>query len=133
MLLSLVYVSRATSPLTQADLLALRTESSEGNAAALITGLLLHRAGTFLQDLEGPEETVLDLYARIRRDPRHTDVTLVWTQPVEHRRFARWSMAVADLGEEPVTMGEPVGEPLDVDIPEAAFVRELLDLFDARR
>ena len=132
MLLSLVYVSRAASPLTKADLLALRTESSEGNAVALITGLLLHRGGTFLQDLEGPEESVLDLYARIRRDPRHTDVTLVWTQPVEVRRFARWSMAVADLDEELVTTGGPADTPLEADIPEAAFVRELLDLFDVR-
>ena len=132
MLLNLVYVSKAVSPLSTAELLALRDQCAEDNAEARITGLLLHRDGTFLQDLEGPQDGVLDLFARIQQDARHHDVTLVWTQPVNQRRFPRWSMALADLGEEPVDAGGLDGEPLDADIPEAAFVRELLELFDAR-
>lgn len=131
MLLSLVYVSKATAPMSQAGLLALRDQSSEQNLAAQITGLLLHRDGTFLQDLEGPEGRVRALFARIRRDARHRDVTLVWTQPLEQRRFPRWTMAFTDVTGKPVTGGR-AEEPLDPDTPEAAFVRELLDLFDPR-
>jgi len=118
--------------MSTSDLLALRDQSSGRNAQAQVTGLLVHRDGRFLQDLEGPEENVLALYARICRDARHHDVTLVWTQPVRHRRFPRWSMGFTDVGGEHVVAGERAGDPLDPDIPEAALVRELMDLFDTR-
>ena len=132
MLLSLVYVSRATSRLSRSDLLALRDQSNEANERAAITGLLLHREGRFLQDLEGAEERVLDLYARIRRDPRHSDVTLVWTQPVVDRRFDRWRMALAQLRGDPVELGAE-GDQMGAVLPEATLMCELLDLVDPQR
>lgn len=132
MLLSLVYVSRASSPMTESGLVSLRDQSGEHNSSASITGLLLHRNGMFLQDLEGPEEDVLALYARIYLDPRHTDVRLVWTQPRVRRRFPRWSMGLLQVGSTAIEAVGPGDEPLPVEVAEAAFVSELLDLFDAR-
>lgn len=130
MLHSLVYVSKAAATLTPTDLLALRDQAVQHNEVARITGLLMHRHQTFLQDLEGPEANVLELYERIERDPRHRDVTLVWSRPAQRRRFPRWSMALTDEGGRSGMAEGFLGDPLDPDIPEAAFVRELLGLFD---
>ena len=52
----------------------------------------------------------------------------MWTQPRVERRFPGWTMALLEVGRTPVVLGEPA----DPAIPEAAFVRELLDLFDTR-
>ncbi len=118
--------------MTRADLLELRDQSREDNVDAEITGLLIYRGGVFLQDLEGPEANVQALYERIRHDPRNSEVTLIWTQFEAERRFPRWTMALAEPGRTELEMLATGDDPLDADIPEARFVRELLDLFDAR-
>ena len=118
--------------MSRADLLDLRDQSREDNVDAGITGLLIYRSGVFLQDLEGPEANVQALYERIRLDPRNSDVTLIWTQFEAERRFPRWSMALAEPGRAALEMLVAADDPLDADLPEARFVRELLDLFDAR-
>ena len=132
MLFSLVYVSRATLPMTRAGLLEILRHSRQHNAGAHITGLLLHRGGTFLQMLEGQQSRVEALYTSIARDPRHRDVTTVvdGAQPV--RQFPDWSMGFNDLDHAPVEVDGYSGvlDHGDPTRPEAGFVRDLLDLFD---
>lgn len=62
------------------------------NKRAGITGALLLTDNYFVQALEGEEEVVRDLFARISQDPRHEDVTVIETE-VGERVFARWAMA----------------------------------------
>ena len=49
--------------------------------------------GWFVQALEGDESVVRGLYERISEDPRHEDVTVIESAPVDGRVFSRWAMA----------------------------------------
>jgi hypothetical protein len=97
MLTCLVYASEATVPFGDADLLDLLRRSRENNGRLGIGGLLLYMKGSFMQALEGERETVLPLYERIRRDPRHGRVTTLIRFTMEERAFADWSMAFTDM------------------------------------
>ena len=62
------------------------------NESLGVSGMLLFHQGSFIQVLEGPEETVDELFELIKEDPRHTKVALVLRQEVDERDFADWSM-----------------------------------------
>ena len=57
-----------------------------------ITGALICRADVYLQLLEGPPAAVDATYARIGKDDRHADVTLLQRRSVRERLFPGWSM-----------------------------------------
>jgi hypothetical protein len=90
-LLRLVYVSRATPGLTAADLAAIEASSAGRNRAAGLTGLLLHRDGSFFALLEGPRRRLLARMERIITDPRHRGVDILVETAIPARRFESWS------------------------------------------
>jgi hypothetical protein len=96
-LLCLVYLSRAVRPMTDADLIGLLRQCRANNVAAGVSGLLLYRDGRFMQALEGPRAAVMDLYARVMRDPRHTEVTSLIKFKAQDRGFADWAMGFANV------------------------------------
>lgn len=98
----LAYMS-TSSPWSRPDLLELLRAARAKNASLGITGVLLHRQGRFVQLLEGEADDVHALYATIRADDRHRDVTLIWDGRGDARWFADWWMAFRDLEEDPVT------------------------------
>ena len=57
-----------------------------------ITGMMLCADGDVIQVLEGPKDQITPLYARIQRDRRHVDVSLVLDEPLPSRHFPDWSM-----------------------------------------
>ncbi len=93
----IVYVSVAAESISKDDLLDILAKSRRANADAGITGMLLYRDGNFMQALEGEEEAVRDLYARIRRDPRHLGIVTLVEGEREDRCFGDWSMGFRDL------------------------------------
>lgn len=134
-MLSLTYVSHASSPLTQRELLQLLRTSREHNQEQGLSGLLVYRDGVFIQVLEGHDDQVTTLYEKIKLDPRHHRVTTVITQRIEHRSFPDWTMGFSNLDDDPEVaalegytglMDEQGGETS----PEAAFIRDLFDLAD---
>ncbi len=66
--------------------------SKRRNAQAGITGVLRYDGAYFLQVLEGPRTPVEAMMARIRRDPRHTDIRILHAGPLEQRDFGNWHM-----------------------------------------
>ncbi len=80
------------------------TTARTNNAARGITGALLFNAGYFAQVLEGPMSRVEEIFEKIQRDPRHTDVTILEAQHVTGRDFPDWSMAFA--GSDPMESPE---------------------------
>lgn len=88
----LVYQSSATVFLSEPELKLLLTKSRTWNAAHSLTGLLLYCNGSLLQVLEGSADEVHGIFARIRRDARHTHVTKLADGPVDQRCFGQWSM-----------------------------------------
>ena len=92
----LIYTSRAAVEVTPAVLSDLIKTSQARNAHDGITGLLVFRAGHFLQLLEGEESKVRALYADICDDSRHHSVILQGEALTESRIAPDWSMQLAD-------------------------------------
>ncbi|MEO3693579.1 BLUF domain-containing protein [Roseateles paludis] len=97
MLVRLMYASRATSALVEADLAAILRSSRENNPQEGITGLLCFTEGVFVQVLEGGRDAVNARYRRIVADPRHSDVTLLSYEEIGERNFAGWTMGQVNL------------------------------------
>jgi hypothetical protein len=62
-----------------------------------ITGILCHSDKLYMQVLEGGRDAINALYAKILRDPRHTDVVLLHYEEICERRYAGWTMGQANL------------------------------------
>ena len=88
----LLYVSTAADSVTEEDLRHILESSRSHNARAGITGVLCGSARHFIQVLEGPENNLIQLYARIIDDPRHYDCVLIGIAPVVERMFQQWAM-----------------------------------------
>lgn len=61
--------------------------------------MLLAENGRYVQLLEGPEDEVRGLMARIAEDPRHEHVRILAEEAVTARRFPDWAMARGHVGE----------------------------------
>jgi Sensors of blue-light using FAD len=94
---SLVYVSSVVKPFSPTELAELLAVCHRNNAALGVTGLLLYKDGNVMQALEGDEADVLELHARIGRDPRHHHLLTLLQGPVNERQFPDWSMGFRDL------------------------------------
>ena len=93
----IIYLSEATVPFEESHLEQLLAKSRAFNAQHSVTGILLYGNEQFLQVLEGEEATVRTLYAHIRRDARHRDVTTYDDKAVSQRSFSDWRMAFQPL------------------------------------
>lgn len=104
-LVSLVYISYAASGMTDDDLRAILATARTNNQRLDVTGMLLYRNGFFIQALEGEQEVVDTLFAKIVRDPRHKNVKLVYKNAINERSFGRWAMGFNRLED---ASGEPL-------------------------
>lgn len=96
-MLSLVYVSSATQLFSEEDLKGLLQQSRDNNTRLGLTGLLLYKDGNFMQVLEGPDDAVTSLYAKIQSDPRHHGVLQLMRQQIREREYPSWSMGFKNL------------------------------------
>lgn len=62
-----------------------------------ITGLLAYKDGNFIQALEGEEQKVIELMAKIERDARHGSIIELYKGFIEERQFFDWRMAFLNL------------------------------------
>jgi hypothetical protein len=99
-LLSLTYVSSASTLLDSPQLVEMLVDWRPKNHALGLTGLLLYRGGNIMQALEGPDEAVDSTFETISRDPRHHGVITLLREPISERAFPDWSMGFRDLGPE---------------------------------
>jgi hypothetical protein len=94
-----MYVSSARRKFTAPELAEMLTKARAKNHRLGVTGMLLYKAGLFLQVLEGDASRVRDLYATIASDPRHRACSVVQESPISCRQFSDWSMAFRNLDE----------------------------------
>lgn len=66
--------------------------SRHNNARDGITGALVCRGDLYVQMLEGERVAVTATFARILRDERHLEVTLIWCGDTPSRLFPEWAM-----------------------------------------
>lgn len=98
MLVRLVYASRAAGTVDEETLLDILAASRRNNPDAGVTGLLcVCHDEYYLQVLEGGRNEVNALYAKILKDPRHSDITIISYSEIRARQYANWRMARADL------------------------------------
>ena len=88
----IIYVSTlaADEPLRAVADIAAKSRST--NRRLNITGLLVFDGMNFCQQLEGSEQAIAGVMARIHEDPRHTQVTVVHQGPLDKRRFWNFSL-----------------------------------------
>jgi len=91
-MIQLIYISAEAEPFTSKKLRELLDVSRRNNKTAGVTGMLVYHDGTFLQVLEGEEETVEKLLEKIDADQRHHKVKLLLRQEIAQRSFEGWSM-----------------------------------------
>ena len=94
-MIALLYasVSRLTREQEDREIASIVKTSMIRNEQSDITGALVYTGGNFAQLLEGPERSVTDLMASIRRDDRHENVTDLFIRPTSERLFGNWSLA----------------------------------------
>jgi len=95
----IIYTSQASEPFSKRGLLDMLHESRAFNSIDNISGVLMHRKGTFIQVIEGAQDNVDDLYTRILRDSRHKEVKIILDSTVDSRLFSNWAMGCADFDE----------------------------------
>ncbi len=97
----IIYSSAATVDFPAADLRALLAVARQNNRSLDVTGMLVYQAGSFLQVLEGDRDTVLGLFEKIEKDPRHNDVRILLRAEIAAREFADWNMGFYDASGNP--------------------------------
>eukprot|EP00668_Euglena_longa_P006766 GGOE01008085.1.p1 GENE.GGOE01008085.1~~GGOE01008085.1.p1 ORF type:complete len:827 (-),score=217.49 GGOE01008085.1:1135-3615(-) len=84
-LVTILYISRAASPMTEGDLIAIQHHGSRRNRARQITSELLYLDGLFAQTLEGPAATMCGLWDKLKKDSRHTELVIAHMAAIDHR------------------------------------------------
>lgn len=97
----LIYASRPAGSPDSSTIEAIVETARRKNQEEDVTGLLYVSPGAYLHALEGSREAVNRAFQRIGRDPRHTDVTLLFYAAIQSRAFSDWALAF--LAENPAT------------------------------
>ena len=89
---TLAYVSVAARELTDSELLQLVYGAQRFNYSVSVTGLLIFDHEGFLQTIEGSPTAVDEVFARIRKDTLHKDITVFVDESIEKRLYPDWAM-----------------------------------------
>ena|ERR1700744_1288589 len=96
----IIYSSTGTKQFTEDELTAILSKSVTNNTRDSITGVLLYHEGSFIQLLEGEEETIRETYKRITGDSRHKHVTTIASGELKQRNFPDWAMGFKSINAE---------------------------------
>jgi hypothetical protein len=119
-----IYRSKATEQMGASDVGDILLTSRMNNEKRGVTGALMYRNGFFLQVLEGRDDVVDDLVGRIRKDPRHTAFTVLYSGDAADRVFRGWSMA--GVPEDAATRSPAVATALESDQMDEDTARQFL-------
>jgi hypothetical protein len=90
-------MSTASKPMAYDGLSSLLSEARLQNQRRGITGMLLYQQDTFMQMLEGEEDNVRSLYAKLLQDKRHKALHIVHEGHTDRRVFDDWSMGFVNM------------------------------------
>lgn len=99
-LLTLTYRSRATAPLSAAELGRLRDQAAARNHAEGISGIVLYDDDRFFQWIEGPPKAIRRVWASISEDQRHTEIEALSLHAASVRLFGQWDLKLATKRQE---------------------------------
>jgi len=93
MIYQAIYSSAAEEALSDVAIAEILAVAHERNAVLGITGVLIFGEGIFLQILEGSQDAVTALLAKIASDQRHHDMKVFYRAEQAERAFGDWRMA----------------------------------------
>jgi hypothetical protein len=97
-LLQLLYVSHLAVEVALTDVGRMVEITRVRNLNEGITGILLFDGTRFCQYVEGSGKAVDELMARIRKDPMHELVDVLWSRPANvARRFEGWRIGYLEI------------------------------------
>jgi hypothetical protein len=76
--------------------------SRKRNEASGITGMLLYLEPFFMQVLEGEDNIIVQLFERIKKDPRHHKTSPIYRASIQDRRFQNWTMGFEKINNEKI-------------------------------
>lgn len=123
----MTYMSSITTAHSRDAIDQIGRRSADRNAEDGITGVLLTLGSSFFfQIIEGDNQAIDDLYARVLRDDRHTDIICLRTEhDIDERLFPVWSMNVFDLDE----LGGDVIEPLKLLLARMSEAQNIIERY----
>lgn len=86
--------------------------AAQSNKKVGIGSMLLCNGVEFMQCLEGPKEVVAELYKKITKDPRHNDIRLLVSEPIQTLYFKNWSMVGLVTKPPAVSSAQPIAYTL---------------------
>lgn len=96
MVFSLVYISKSKlNPFgnsAEAQLRNISERSKVNNNVSGVQGFLYYHDHQFLQILQGDPEKVGMVFEKIKCDPRHSNIQVIWQAKTEKRTFNQWAM-----------------------------------------
>ena len=131
----IVYASKATVEIDDAQLLSIQTSATRNNGRRDITGILLYGRRWFIQLLEGPLENLNDVMEMIRCDDRHHEIEFLSRGPSDERLFPTWSMGVVSLEQKDLGIDiKALWDQLDIEeVVKAGNPKPLYQLFEMFR
>lgn len=126
----LMYRSRDRLPFQdrETELGDLFATARSNNKKRNITGALLLSGHWFVQVLEGAETDLRRLFTSIQKDPRHSDVEVLYEGPVDERIFAHWSMAKVAMADSDLPLIAQIGELSPGNLGMTPVKNRLLDV-----
>lgn len=128
-LVQIIYISRSTFETTDAinkiepNVVRILAKSRTNNRKNGLVGVLYFGDGAFFQCLEGDEDAINNLFAKIEKDPRHKDVKLISKKHILRLSFPDWAMKYAPLDEK---MGKYLKENGHQHFDPYAFAPEMI-------
>lgn len=93
----LVYTSVSTDKILSEQVDNILQRSQKNNSKNEITGVLICNGGHYMQCLEGTKDNVINLFEKIKKDKRHSDVKTLFEGHTAERVFGDWSMTYKDI------------------------------------
>jgi hypothetical protein len=69
----------------------------QNNKKNNLVGALYYGNGCFFQCLEGSKQDIDTLYNKLLKDPRHKDLKVLLSEPIQERGFSSWEMKFATI------------------------------------
>lgn len=114
---AVIYRSRAVVPQADLDLFYLLAHARRRNETLGLSGLIVYDRSYFFQWLEGDDVDLGKVWNSIRRDTRHTEITVLADQTIPIRLFDDWHMRFAhrDHQHDAVVDGFSIADPAVLD------------------
>jgi hypothetical protein len=97
MLSQLVYVSNRKPNCSAEEIDKIIESCKRNNPPLNITGVLLYSEKKFIQLVEGEAKLIMNLYDKIKKDPRHANAIMISYNAIAEKSFPSWHMARRDI------------------------------------